>query len=110
MKNRSQLLDVAFVHAVEIVLDYGLYGKTIMAHGLCSFCMIKSPWKSLFAQIVAVGFRDDLPAVTQFHRHQIIGEIARRQLAAHLDEGGLIIGAVDGDDEILARLAFGLGG
>jgi hypothetical protein len=63
----------------------------------------------LLAQIVAVGFRDDLPAVTQFHRHQIVGEIARRQLAAHLDEGGLIVGAVDGDDEILARLAFGLG-
>jgi hypothetical protein len=61
------------------------------------------------AQIVAVGFRDDLPAIFQFHRHQIIGEITRRQLAAHLDEGGLIIGAVDRDDEILARLAFSLG-
>src|SRR5262249_27033965 len=34
----------------------------------------------------------------------------RRQLAVHLDEGGLRIRAVDGDDEILARLAFGLGG
>jgi hypothetical protein len=42
VKDRSQLLDVAFVHAVEIVLDDGLYGRTIMAHGLCSFCMIKS--------------------------------------------------------------------
>src|ERR1019366_8739803 len=31
-------------------------------------------------------------------------------LAAHLDEGGGMVGAVDGDDEILARLAFRLGG
>jgi len=30
----------------------------------------------------------------EFHRHQIVGEIARRQLASHLDEGGLeIVGA-----------------
>ena len=70
----------------------------------------RKPEQNYFAQIVAVGFRDDLPAVAQFHRHQIVGEIARRQLAAHLDEGGLIIGAVDRDDEILARLAFGFGG
>src|SRR6266478_5038081 len=62
--------------------------------------------RSLLAQIVAVGFRDDLPAVRELHRHQIVGEIARRQLAAHLDEGGGFVGAVDGDDEILARLAF----
>src|SRR6202030_3881467 len=38
-------------------------------------------------QIVAVRFGDDLPAIAQFHRHQVIGEVARRQLAAHLDEG-----------------------
>src|ERR1700676_3721155 len=63
----------------------------------------------LFLQIVAVGFRDDLPAVGEFHRHQIVGEIAWRQLAADLDEGGGFVGAVDGDDKILARLAFGLG-
>src|SRR6202040_4480581 len=62
--------------------------------------------RKLLAQIVAVGFRDDLPAIGQFHRHQIVGEIARRQLAAHLDEGGGFIGAVDGDDEILARVAL----
>src|ERR1700722_6623391 len=62
-----------------------------------------------FAQIVAVGFGNDLPAVGEFHRHQIIGEIARRQLAAHLDEGGGGIRAVDGDNEILARLALRLG-
>jgi hypothetical protein len=61
------------------------------------------------AQVVAVGFRDDLPAILQLHRHQIIGEKARRKLAAHLDEGGVLIGPVDGDDEILARLALGLG-
>jgi len=67
------------------------------------------PWR-LFPQIVAVRFGDDLPSVVEFHRHQIVGEIAWRQLAAHLDEGGGIVGAVDGDDEILARLAFGLGG
>jgi hypothetical protein len=42
----------------------------------------------LFAQIVAVGFRHDLPAVAELHRHQLAGEIARRQLAAYLDEGG----------------------
>src|ERR1700682_6539193 len=60
--------------------------------------------------IVAVRFGDDLPAVGEFHRHQIVGEIARRQLATHLDEGGGFVGAVDGDDEILARLALGLGG
>src|SRR5258708_19290104 len=64
----------------------------------------------LFPQIVPVRLRDDPPAVVEFHRHQIVGEIARRQLAAHLDEGGAIVGAVDGDDEILARLAFGLSG
>src|SRR5216683_973583 len=56
--------------------------------------------------IVAVRFGDDLPAVGKLHRHQIVGEIARRQLAAHLDEGGGFVGSVDGDDEILARLAF----
>jgi hypothetical protein len=64
----------------------------------------------LLAQIVAVGFRDDLPAVGKFHRHQIVGEVARRQLAADLDKGGGIVGAVDGDDEILARLSFRLCG
>src|SRR3954464_11328871 len=60
------------------------------------------------AQIVAIGFRDDLPTVGQFHCHQVVGEIARWQLAADLDEGGLLVRAVDGDDEILARLAFRL--
>src|SRR6266851_5721315 len=34
----------------------------------------------LFPQIVAVRFGDDLPAVVEFHRHQIVGEIAWRQL------------------------------
>src|ERR1700722_16326384 len=53
------------------------------------------------AHIVTVGFRDDLPAVGKLHRHQIIGEVARRQLAAHLDEGGGFVGAVDGHDKIL---------
>src|SRR5438477_10869619 len=52
-------------------------------------------------QIVAIGFRDDLPAVGKLHRHQIVGEIARRQLAAHLDEGGVVVGTVDRDDEVL---------
>src|SRR5580704_2853221 len=28
------------------------------------------------AHIVAVGFRDDPPAVRELHRHQIVGEIA----------------------------------
>src|SRR5436190_1181726 len=56
-------------------------------------------------QIVAIGFRDDLPAVGKLHRHQIVGEIARRQLAAHLDEGGVVVGTVDRDDEVLTRLA-----
>src|SRR5205085_11266654 len=69
----------------------------------------RSIWRSLFAQIVAVGFRDDLPAILQFHRHQIVGEISRRQLATRLDEGRVVVGAVDGDDEILTRLAFRLG-
>jgi hypothetical protein len=59
------------------------------------------------APIVAIRFRDDLPAVAEFHRHQIVGEIERRQLAAHLDEGCVVVRAVDGDDKILARLAFG---
>src|SRR6516164_5328923 len=44
------------------------------------------------AQIVAVGFRDDAPAVGKFHRHQIVGEIAWWDLAAHLDEGGVLVG------------------
>src|SRR5258705_10918 len=66
-------------------------------------------WR-LFPQIVAVRFGDDLPSVVEFHRHQIVGEIAWRQRGAHLDEGGGIVGAVDGDDEILARLALGPGG
>src|ERR1700675_5160561 len=65
-------------------------------------------WLWLFSQIIAIGFRDDLPAVAELHRHQIVGEIARRQLAAHLDEGGGVVRAVDGDDEVLARLAFRL--
>src|SRR2546430_15804900 len=52
-----------------------------------------------FPQIVAIRFRYDLPAVGKLHRHQIVGEVARRQLATHLDEGGGIIGAVDGDDK-----------
>src|SRR5256885_11529626 len=47
------------------------------------------------------------PYTTLFRSHQIVGEVARRQLATHLDEGGGIIGVVDGDDKILARLAFG---
>src|SRR6266702_4611699 len=68
---------------------------------------VNSRDRSLLPQIVAVGFRDDLPAVRELHRHQIVGEIARRQLAAHLDEGGIVVGAVDGHDEILPRLAFG---
>src|SRR5437016_3255868 len=38
---------------------------------------------SLLAQIVAVGFRDDLPTIPELHRHQIVGEITRRQLAAY---------------------------
>src|ERR1019366_10753382 len=66
--------------------------------------------RSSFPQIVAVGLRDDLPAIVKFHRHQIVGEVTRRQLAAHLDEGGGMVRAVDRHDEILARLAFGLGG
>src|SRR5258708_19319793 len=51
-----------------------------------------------------------MPDISEFHRHQIVGKIARRQLAAPLDEGGGFMGAVDGDDKILARLAFSLGG
>ena len=49
------------------------------AHGLLARGRkVRKPGRILFAQIVAVGFRDDLPAVAEFHRHQIIGEIARR--------------------------------
>src|ERR1041385_708424 len=61
-------------------------------------------------QVVAIGFRDDLPAIAELHGHQIVGEIARRQLAAHFYKGGGVVGAVDGDDKILARLALRLGG
>src|SRR5207302_10642314 len=68
----------------------------------------ESGW--LLLQIVAIRFRDNLPAVAQFHRHQVVGEIARRQLAARLDEGGRVVGAIDRDDKILARLAFRFGG
>src|SRR5206468_7323019 len=68
----------------------------------------ESGW--LLLQIVAIRFRDNLPAVAQFHRHQVVGEITRRQLAAHLDKGGGFVGAVDRDHKILAWLAFGLGG
>src|ERR1700694_4178317 len=64
----------------------------------------------LVPQIVTIGLGDDLPSVVKLHRHQIVGEVARRQLAAHLDEGGGFIGAIDGHDEILARLALGPGG
>src|ERR1700730_7342610 len=65
---------------------------------------------SSLPHVVAVRFGDDLPAVGELHRHQIVGEVARRQLAAYLDEGGGFVGAVDGDDEVLARLAFRFGG
>src|ERR1700730_1196054 len=70
----------------------------------------RSMRRSSVPHIVALRFGDDLPAVGKFHRPQIVGEIARRQLAAHLDEGGGFVGAVDGDDEVLARLSFRLGG
>lgn len=59
-------------------------------------------------EVVAVGLRDDLPAVGELHGDEVVGEVARRQLATHLDEGRVVVGAVDGDDEVLARLAFGL--
>src|SRR4030081_464756 len=68
---------------------------------------VESSW--LFPHTVAVRLRDDLPSVGEFHFDQIVGEVARRQLAAHLDEGGGIVGAVNGHDEILAPLALGLG-
>src|SRR3569832_1247795 len=61
-------------------------------------------------QIIAIRLRYDLPAVGELHRDQIVSEEAWRQLAPDLDEGGLLVGTVDGDDEILARLAFGLAG
>src|SRR6185312_10090724 len=62
------------------------------------------------AEVVAVRLRDDSPAVGEFHRDQIVGEIAGRQLASHLDERGGFVGTVDAHDDILARLALGLGG
>src|SRR5258708_2983253 len=61
-------------------------------------------------QIVPVGLGNDLPAVRKLHRHQVVGEVARGQLAAHLDEGGGLVGPVDGDYEVFAGLALGLGG
>src|SRR4051812_28825390 len=56
---------------------------------------------ALAPRIEPVRLRHDLPAACQLHRHQIVGEIARRQLTAHLDEGGGLVGAVEADDEIV---------
>src|SRR5665213_845739 len=74
-----------------------------------SICPGRRRRQCLVFRVITIRLRDDLPAIPELHRHQIVGEIARRQLAAHLDEGGGFVRAVDGDDEILARLALGLG-
>src|SRR6185369_7956565 len=81
-----------------------LWPAAATAHSMCSLAR-----GSLVPHVVAIGFRDDPPAVGQVHRDEVVGEVARRNLASHLHERRLVGGAVDGDDESLERLAFCLG-
>jgi hypothetical protein len=40
MKDRAELVGIAFVEAIEIMLDHGFDGGSVMTHGLFSLSTI----------------------------------------------------------------------